>query len=78
MEAKPVTLYGKQYWKVGEDVYVQSGNKLLKVDRFEADGTPVVGGVWSEETPNKQGGQDCTVHVECFQIGSTQHKPNTG
>jgi len=74
MEAKPVTLHGKQYWKVEDTVYVKSGDKLIEVDHFDEDGNPVINNVWSEETPNANGGQDCTVHVNCLQIAGTRHE----
>lgn len=74
MEARPVILHGKQYWKVKDKIYVKSGDKLLKVKHFDADGKPVIDGVWSEETPNAAGGQDCTVHVECLRIAGTRHE----
>ena len=73
MKAKPVTLYGKQYWKVGDQIYMQIGDKLSRVDHFDDDNKPVCTDTWSEETPNANGGQDCTVHMECLQIVA---KPN--
>ena len=73
--AKPVTLHGKQYWEIDGQNYMQVGNRLIRVDRFEEDGTPVCSSTWSEETPNAAGGQDCTVHVECFEIASEHHRP---
>ena len=74
MEAKPVTLHGKQYWKVGPDIYMQIVDKLVKVDHFDEAGKPVTSSsTWSEEKPNASGGQDCTVHMECLQIVA---KPN--
>lgn len=66
-QATPVMLYGKPYWKVGDDVYVKIGNMLSKVDHFDKNQNPVVK-PWSEEKRNATGGQDCTVHVECLQI----------
>ena len=64
--AKIHTIKGKKY--------MRAGDKLVLIDHFDADGNPVIG-CWSEETPNTNGGQDCTVHVECFQIASIPHKP---
>ena len=54
--------------------YVRIGDKLIEIDHFDADGKPIIG-CWSEETPNANGGQDCTVHVECLQIAAAPHKP---
>lgn len=54
--------------------YVRIGDKLVPVDHFDANGDPVIG-CWSEETPNANGGMDCTVHVGCFQIAAVSHKP---
>ena len=54
--------------------YVRMGDKLVPVDHFDADGNPVIG-CWSEENPNANGGQDCTVHVQCLQIAAAPHKP---
>ena len=72
-QATPVMLYGRQYWKVGNDVYVKTGNMLAKVDHFDENQNPVIK-TWSEETPNTSGGQDCTVHVECLQIAGKTNK----
>jgi len=73
MEAVPITLYDKQYWKVGDQIYTQIGDKLVRVDHFDENNKPVCKDTWSEETPNAKGGQDCTVHMECLQITA---KPN--
>jgi len=62
-----LTHEGKKYLKVGD--------KAVLIDHFDEEGKPVITGVWSEETPNAAGGQDCTVHVPCFQIAATPHKP---
>ena len=66
-QATPVMLWGAQYWKVGDDVYLKMGGVLAKVDHFDKDNKPVIK-TWSEEKPNANGGQDCTIHVECLQI----------
>lgn len=58
----------------GKD-YVRMGDKLIPVDHFDENGKPVIVAVWSEETPNANGGQDCTVHVPCFQIAGKVQKP---
>lgn len=55
--------------------YVRIGDKLVAIDHFDADGKPVIG-CWSEETPNANGGMDCTVHVDCLQIAAVPHKPS--
>jgi len=73
-KATPVTLHGRKYWKVGNDVYVKVGGNLAKVDHFDANNNPVIK-TWSEETPNAAGGQDCTVHVECLKIAGKPQKP---
>lgn len=51
--------------------YVRVGDKLIEVDK---NGEPVQL-CWSEETPNENGGMDCTIHVPCLQIAATPHKP---
>lgn len=56
------------------DKYIRFGDKLVKIDHFDSEGTPVIG-CWSEETKNESGGQDCTVHVPCFQLGAARHDP---
>ena len=64
------TIDGKKYLKVGD--------KLAEIDHFDEQGKPVLK-TWSEETPNANGGMDCTVHVPCFQIASeTPAIGNTG
>jgi len=73
--ANPVKRFGKQYWDVNGQIYMKVGTKLIRVDGFEADGTPICKSTWSETKKNAQGGQNCTVHVECFEIGAAQHKP---
>lgn len=65
--AKIYVIEGKKYVKIGD--------KLVKVDHFDANGDPVIG-CWSEETPNANGGMDCTVHVSCLQIAAVPHKPS--
>lgn len=70
-QATPVLLYGKRYWKVGDDVYAKVGKNLAKVDHFDSNGKPVLK-TWSEEIPNANGGMDCTIHVECLQIATKQ------
>jgi len=50
--------------------YLRIKDKLLFIDHFDKDGRPVIG-CWSEQTPNAQGGFDCTVHVQALQIVST-------
>lgn len=55
--------------KVDGKSYVRMGDKLVPVDE---NGKPL--GVWSEETPNDSGGQDCTVHVPCLQIVCSKPK----
>lgn len=47
--------------------YVIIGDKAIPCDE-----NGVVTGVWSEETRNANGGQDCTVHVPCLQIAAKQ------
>jgi len=75
MEAVPITFYGKQYWKVGDDIYVKSKDKLLLIDHFDGNGKPVLTSeCWSEETVNLTGGQDCTIHVPCLQIATKQQE----
>lgn len=54
-----ITIKGKTYVKIGD--------KLAEVDHLDERGKPVFK-TWSEETPNANGGTDCTVHVECLQI----------
>jgi len=54
--------------------YVKIGDKLVEVDHLDAKGKPVLK-TWSEETPNANGGMDCTVHVECLQIAVKPQKP---
>lgn len=76
MEAKPVILHGKQYWKVGDVVYARVKDKLLAIDHFDDNGKPILASeCWSEKTPNDAGGMDCTVHVPCLQIAVS--KPNS-
>ena len=53
--------------------YVRMGDKLVEVVGFDQQGKPVLK-TWSEETPNANGGTDCTVHVECLQIAGTTNK----
>jgi len=53
--------------KVNGKNYVRVGDKLVEVDHLDDQGKPVFK-CWSEEKPNKSGGQDCTVHLECLQI----------
>lgn len=60
--AEILTIDGKKYVRIGD--------KLIEVDE---NGQPK--GIWSEETPNAQGGQDCTIHVPCLQVVTEQHKP---
>jgi len=75
MEAKPVTLHDKQYWKVGDGIYVKVGNKLVPIDHFDGSGKPVlISECWLEETVNLMGGQDCTIHVPCLQIATKQQE----
>lgn len=64
--AEIITIKGKKYMRMGD--------KLAEVDYLDANGKPVLK-CWSEETPNANGGQDCTVHVECLQIAAAPHKP---
>ena len=45
--------------------YVVVGDKAVPCDE-----NGVVKGVWSEKTPNANGGQDCTVHIPCLQIAA--------
>lgn len=52
--------------------YLRVGDKLIEVD---ANGKPVHE-CWSEETPNANGGMDCTVHVPCLQIAAVRHQPS--
>jgi len=54
--------------------YVRIGDKLVEVDHLDASGKPVLK-CWSEETPNANGGMDCTVHVPCLQIATEQPPP---
>jgi len=54
--------------------YVRVRDKLILVDHYDANGNPVIG-CWSEETPNENGGTDCTVHVGCFRLGAIPQKP---
>jgi hypothetical protein len=61
-----LTIDGKKYLRIGD--------KAVLIDHFDGAGKPVVSGVWSEETPNAAGGQDCTVHVPCFQIAAATPK----
>ena len=49
--------------------YVQIGDKLVPCDEYG-----VITGIWSEETQNAAGGQDCTVHVPCLQIAAKTEK----
>lgn len=60
---------------IGGKRYVKMVDKLVEVDRLDADGKPVLK-CWSEEIPNATGGMDCTVHVECLQIVTTSNKPS--
>ncbi len=53
--------------------YVRMGDKLVEVVGFDQQGKPVLK-TWSEETPNANGGTDCTVHVECLQIAGITNK----
>lgn len=62
MANKILTIEGKKYLKVGD--------KAIPIDHFDESGKPVIVAVWSEETKNDTGGQDCTVHVPCFQIAA--------
>lgn len=55
----------------GKD-YVRVGDKLIEVDHLDEAGKPVFK-CFSEETPNENGGQDVTIHLECLQI---QIEPN--
>lgn len=55
--------------KINGKDYMRVGDKLIEVDE---NGKPK--GVWSEETPNANGGMDCTVHVECLQIETSKPK----
>ena len=57
-----ITHKGKQYLKVGD--------KAVPIDHFDKDGKPVILELYSEETPNRKGGHDCTIHVPCLQIVS--------
>lgn len=54
--------------------YAKLGNKLVPVE-FDATGKPTVVGMWAEEKTYPDGRKDCTMHVPCFQIAGTQHKP---
>ena len=47
--------------------YVMIGDKAIPCDE-----NGVITQCWSEEKPNANGGQDCTVHVPCLQIVATQ------
>jgi hypothetical protein len=35
-----------------------------------------IGGVWSEQKPNAQGGTDCIVHVPCLEVRMDLKQPN--
>ena len=50
--------------------YLRIGDKAIPIDDFDAEGKPVIKGVYSEEIPNDNGGIDCTVHVPCLQIAA--------
>jgi len=67
MTKEIITHEGRQYLRIGD--------KAILIDHFDENGKPVIGQVWSEETKNDAGGQDCTVHVPCFQIAMKPHKP---
>ena len=54
--------------------YVKIKDKLVEVDRLDANGKPILK-TWSEETKHPDGRVDCTVHVECLQIAATPNKP---
>lgn len=58
---------------IDDKKYVRIGDKLVEVDHIDTAGKPVLK-CWSEETPNANGGMDCTVHVECLQIAAKPHK----
>lgn len=58
----------------GKD-YAQIKDKLVEVE-FNADGQPVIKGMWAEEKTYPGGRKDCTMHVPCFQIAGAQHKPS--
>lgn len=62
------------YERIGDKNYVRIGDRLVEIDHFDANGKPVIG-CWSEETPNENGGMDCTVHVPCLQIAAVPKKP---
>lgn len=64
-----------QLVKVGEKNYVKMGDKLVEVDHFDENGKPVLV-CWSEQTPNANGGVDCTVYVPCLQIAAKPQKPS--
>ena len=68
MAKEILTIEGKKYLRVGD--------KAVLIDHFDEGGKPVITGVWSEETKNDAGGQDCTVHVPCLQIAGESHKPS--
>ena len=55
--------------KVNGRNYVRVGDMLIPCNK---DG--VVENVTSEQTPNANGGMDCTVHVHCLKIASSQPK----
>lgn len=56
---------GKQYMKLG--------NRLIEVSSFSAEGKPVIK-CSSEQTPNANGGMDCTITVPCLRLANKQNK----
>ena len=56
--------------------YLRVGDKAILIDHFDENGKPIINEVWSEETPNAKGGQDCTVHVSCLQITAKPQQPS--
>lgn len=54
--------------------YLVVGDKAIPIDHFDENGKPVMTECWSEETPNANGVQDCTVHLECLQIVAEPQK----
>lgn len=53
--------------------YVRIGDKLVEVDRLDANGKPVIKAT-SEEIRHEDGRIDVTIHVPCLQIASEAHK----
>ncbi|MFB0523912.1 MAG: hypothetical protein ACETVZ_00100 [Phycisphaerae bacterium] len=59
----------KEIIEIDRKKYLRIGDKLVEIDRFDANGKLVLK-AWSEETKREDGSTDVTVHIPCLQIAT--------